>query len=356
MPQEWHRTGLSIALLAAITLFVFWPVLSNDFIWLDDPAYITENSHVNSGLSLGNALWAFTAVHSENWHPLTWISHMLDAEIYGLNPGGHHRTNLLLHLANVVLLYLLLQRITKHAWRSALVAVLFAVHPLRVESVAWAAERKDLLSTFFVILTIWANARYVEKAGAKRYLPVFLLYACALMSKPMPVTLPLLLLLLDYWPFGRLQPERSSVWKLAAEKAPLFALAAASSVITIFAQRSGGAMATLVGYPMELRLANAAVSYVRYIGKMSWPASLALPYPYSASGIPAWQVAGAVLLLAAATIAAFRWSRKMPHLIVGWLWFVVSLIPVIGLLQVGGQSMADKYTYTTIIKLFLIIV
>jgi len=393
-----------IPLLIAVTLAVFWPVQGHGFLAYDDDAYVYDNPHVNTGLTIANIRWALTAMEAYNWHPLTWISHMVDVQLYGLDPAGHHRTNLLLHLANIVLLFLVLRRMTRSAWRSALVAALFAVHPLHVESVAWVAERKDVLSTFFMLLTIQAYLRYIEaipyayvnglrsshsnlqagmevgrqktedrsqksevggrrsevgNSGAirfKHYLPVVLLYSMGLMSKPMVISLPLLLLLLDYWPLGRMRTEGRSLWKLVYEKLPLIILAGASGIITFVAQQSEGAMMKLAGYPLGLRIANAIVSYVRYIIKVVWPTGLVLPYPYPDSGYPIWQVAGAALMLVLATYAVVRLATKLPYLTVGWFWYVLSLLPVIGLVQVGGQAMADRYTYTAMIGLFILIV
>jgi len=393
-----------IPLLIAVTLTVFWPVQGHGFLAYDDDAYVYDNPHVNTGLTITNIRWALTAMEAYNWHPLTWISHMVDVQFYGLNPAGHHRTNLLLHLANTVLLFLVLRRMTRSAWRSALVAALFAIHPLHVESVAWVAERKDVLSTFFMLLTIQAYLRYIEatpyayvrglrsiplnlKAGMegrsqksevgsrrpevggrksearissairiRRYLPVVLLFSLGLMSKPMVISLPLLLLLLDYWPLGRMGTEGRSLWRLVYEKLPLMILAGASGIITFVAQQSEGAVMKLAGYPLGPRIANAIVSYARYIIKMIWPVGLVLPYPYPDSGYPIWQVAGAALLLVLATCAAVRLAAKSYYLAVGWFWFLLSLFPVIGLVQVGGQAMADRYTYTTMIGLFILIV
>ncbi len=347
---------LIVPLLAALTLAVFWPVRGHDFIVLDDDAYVYGNPHVTTGLTIANLRWALTAMEAHNWHPLTWVSHMTDVALFGLDPAGHHLTNLLFHLANTILLFLLLRKMTRREWCSATVAALFAVHPLHVESVAWVAERKDVLSTLFMLLTIWAYARYAEKPGIRRYAMVFVLYALGLMSKPMLVSLPFLLLLLDYWPLGRIKAAGHVSWQIVREKLPLVLLAIGSSVITIIAQQSQGALVELAGYPLGLRTANAIVSYARYLGKTIWPAGLLLPYPYPDGGFPLWQVAGACLLLAVVTVAALRLASRMPYLPVGWLWYLLSLAPVIGIVQVGGQAMADRYTYTTIIGIFILIV
>jgi protein O-mannosyl-transferase len=331
---------------------VFWQVPQYGFLRLDDDAYIFENPHVNTGLSAANVRWAFTAMHSGNWHPLTWISHMLDVELYGIAPGGHHRTSLMLHLANVLLLFAGLRQLTGAPWRSGWVAALFAVHPLHVESVAWVAERKDVLSTLFLFLAIGAYVSYARRPGAGRYALLVLFYALGLMSKPMLVTLPLLLLVLDIWPMRRWNASFDGLWPRLREKLPLFAMAGASAVVTVAAQRAEGAVMTLTGYPLGLRAANAAVSYVRYLRHTVWPAGLAAPYPYPSEGFPAWMVAGAVALLALATWAALRAAGRRPHLLAGWLWYLIGLLPVIGLVQVGGQAMADRYTYWTLTGLF----
>jgi protein O-mannosyl-transferase len=344
-----------IPVLIAITFIVFWPVQRLPFLTHDDDAYIYDNPHVKTGLTAANFSWALTATDVYNWHPVTWISHMLDVQIYGLDNAGHHRTNLLFHIANVVLLFLVLKRITGRAWPSAFVSGLFAVHPLHVESVAWVAERKEMLCAFFMLLSILAYARYAVKPSARTYVPIILFYVLGLMSKPMLVSLPLLLLLLDYWPLARMEPAGASIAKLVTEKLPLFLLAGVSGIVTFVAQRSGGAVVNLSGYPLGLRLENALVSYVRYMGKMFWPFGLALPYPYPDGGFPIWQVAGASMLLALITFAAIRAFDNHPYLLVGWFWYVVTLIPVIGIVQAGGQALADRYTYIPLTGLFIIV-
>jgi tetratricopeptide (TPR) repeat protein len=349
-------------LLVLITAAVYWPVAKQGFINFDDPDYVSGNLRVQAGLTLGSVRWAFTSLYATNWHPLTWLSHMLDCQIYGLRPGGHHATNLLLHIVNSLLLFGLLGRLTGALWRSAFVAALFALHPLHVESVAWVSERKDVLSAFFFMLTLWAYARYVEVW----YGAALVLFALGLMSKPMLVTLPFVLLLLDYWPLGRLQSstaehllstaeQRSTLKRLAVEKIPFFALSALSCVLTFLVQRACGAMTPLEKAPFELRLANALVAYARYLGKTLWPTRLAVFYPYSQLSLESWQVMGAALLFMVATVAIVRVAKKQPYLLVGWLWFLGTLIPVIGLVQVGKQALADRYTYLPHIGLFIII-
>jgi tetratricopeptide (TPR) repeat protein len=357
--------------LAAGVLFCFWPLSEAGFIHLDDDVYVTANPQVKSGLTLAGVAWAFTSTHAANWHPLTWLSHMLDCQLYGLNPAGHHLTSVLLHIAAALLLFRVFQRMTGALWQSACIAALFALHPLRVESVAWVAERKDVLGAFFWMLTMGAYARYAQaqtpgpsrRPGAdedrgrhRDYSLALVFFALGLMSKPTLVTLPCVLLLLDYWPLGRVNGAPESRWlrSLVLEKLPFFALAVASGAITFFAQQSGGAVGLLELLPLELRLANALVSYVAYIGKMLWPLNLAVYYPYD-ENLPVWQVAAAALLLAAATAGALRLGRKCPYLPMGWFWYLGTLLPMIGLVQVGGQAMADRYTYIPTIGLSVVI-
>ncbi len=349
-------------LLALITLAAYLPTLRHDFVF-DDRPYVLENKHVQGGLTAKAVAWAFTSVRAANWHPITWLSHALDCQIFGLNPAGHHATNIILHILNSILLFLLLMRMTGLMWRSAFVAGLFALHPLHIESVAWVAERKDLLSTFFLLMTIWAYVRYSQSPGIKTYIPVVLLFAIGLMSKPMLVTLPFILLLLDYWPIGRLglthsplQINTSTISKLVIEKIPLFTLSLVSCIITYQVQRASGAMGREGELmPVGIRLANAFVSYVGYILKMIWPRSLSVLYPHPVRSLPEWQTIGAALILMIATIMAIRTSKKYPYIGVGWLWYVGTLIPVIGIVQVGAQAMADRYTYIPLIGLFVVI-
>ncbi|HEY6839419.1 MAG TPA: tetratricopeptide repeat protein, partial [Geobacteraceae bacterium] len=305
-----------------------------------------------------NIRWAMTATAEANWHPLTWLSHMADCTLFGLNPRGHHLTSLLFHLANTLLLFILFARLTSAPWRSALVAALFAVHPLHVESVAWVAERKDVLSTFFWFLTMLAYAAYAAKPGAVRYGATLLLFALGLMAKPMLVTLPCVLLLLDAWPLGRFHPagegrERwATIGRRVAEKLPFFLLSAISSVITFQVQRQGHSMDVLI--PLRDRLMNAFAAYATYLGKLFWPAKLAVLYPFSFA-VPLWQGVTACLLLLLVTTAAFVLWRRFPWLAVGWLWYVGTLVPVIGVVKVGSQAIADRYTYVPYVGLFIII-
>ena len=366
------RRELFIGLfLTVATLVVFWQVLDHDFVGYDDAKYVTDNHYVQAGLTKEGLIWAFTTTHASNWHPLTWLSHMLDCQLYGLNPRGHHLTNVLFHLLNTLLLFLVLQRLTGAFWRSGFVAALFALHPLHVESVAWVAERKDVLSSFFWMFTLWAYARYVERPKFITYLLTLLAFALGLMAKPMLVTLPFVLLLLDYWPLRRMKSFQSTsseraistrpsklnsqTLRLVWEKIPFFFLAAASSTVTFLAQIRGGAVTSLEVFPFETRLANALVSYVSYIGKMLWPQDLAVFYPHPGPSLPMWQAAGAGLLLLVISITVIRLGRRYPYLPIGWFWYIGTLVPVVGLVQVGVQAMADRYTYIPLIGLFIII-
>ncbi len=350
MPKDKSSILIS-ALLAAVTLTVFWQVTQCDFVDFDDPRYVTENTQVQKGITLEGIRWAFTTFYFANWHPLTWISHLSDVQLFGLRPRGHHLTNLLLHIANTVLLFVVLFRMTKARWESVVVAALFALHPLHVESVAWVSERKDVLSTFFWLLTMGAYCRYVERPGPRRYLLVVLFFAMGLMSKPMLVTLPFVLLLLDYWPLQRFQ-QSAQIRPLLWEKLPLFGLTLLSSIVTMIAQKKGGALVSVETFPITVRISNAFVSYLVYIGKTIWPSDLAVSYPYRPS-LPAWLVIGSVFLMTAVTVTLIRRARRAPYLAVGWLWFAGTLVPVIGIVQVGTQARADRYTYVPLIGLFI---
>jgi len=341
------RTAAVILLVVAV-LAVYRDLPGHDFINLDDPPYITENPRVRQGLTGDNFLWAFASLEVNNWHPLTWLSFMLDSQLYGLNPAGYHLTNLIFHILNALLLFHLLNRMTRAPGPSLFVAAVFALHPLQVESVAWVSERKDVLSTFLGLLTIWFYVGYVQRPALKTYVLVLLFFALGLMAKPMLVTWPFVLLLLDYWPLGR------SGWpRLFKEKIPLFALSLASSVVTLLAQ-SQGAIKTLDVLPLSTRLANTLVSYVKYLGKFFYPAPLAVYYPHP--GLPPWpHILLAGLLLAALTGLVFQARKKRPYLLVGWLWFLGTLVPVIGLVQVGWQGLADRYTYVPLIGLIVMV-
>ncbi len=352
--------------LVFVTAAIYWPITDHSFILLDDEQYVTANPHVTTGLNCTNLVWAFTTGEQANWHPLTWISHQMDCTMFGLNAGGHHFVNLLFHIANTLMLFLFLRSATGLLWQPALVAAFFAWHPLHVESVAWASERKDVLSTYFWLLTLLAWLGYASKptdamAGQERsgrklaYVLALVFFACGLMSKPMVVTLPFVLLLMDLWPLGRIAFDggRPVKWtRLIVEKVPFFILAVAGSVVTYMVQSSGGAVwETSLGG----RLANAAVSYARYIGKIFWPGHLAIIY----SPVNHWSlaiVAGAVALLILCTAIFLAGWRQRPYLLVGWLWFLGTLVPTIGIIQVGAQSMADRYTYIPSIGFFIMLV
>jgi protein O-mannosyl-transferase len=354
---------LALLLIAALTVAVYWPVLQNRFIDFDDDVYVTINTSVRQGLTSKGFVWAFTTFHAGNWHPLTWLSHMLDVELFDLNPMGHHATSLLLHVVNSLLLCALLHRLTGFIGRSMLVALLFALHPLHVESVAWVAERKDVLSTLFWLLTMWAYIGYTNKPSLQRYLPVAIFFALGLMAKQMLMTLPIILLLMDYWPLNRLFPHQGgsradqvSIKVLLLEKIPLVALSAAASLVILRAHASAKALFNVDGESLLLHSGNAFISYVKYILNMFWPVDLALFYPFEPSAVTAVKVAGAVALLAVLTGLVVMQKEKRPYLIFGWFWYLITLLPVIGFIRVGGQALADRYTYIPLIGLFLIIV
>ena len=362
-----------LILLLLLVCLVYLRTLANDFVRYDDQVYVTENVHVQRGLTWENVKWAFYTTTAANWHPLTMLSHMLDCELFGLKAWGHHLTNLLLHTANTFMVFLVLRRMTGTFWRSLFVAGLFGLHPMHVESVAWVAERKDVLSTLFWLLTLIAYTRYAQKRSKVEsrgsmadiavqaldtrlstldYFLALLLFACGLMSKPMVVTLPFVLLLLDYWPLNRFENHR--VWPLVREKLPFFLLAAASSVVTFVVQRSIGTVATTTTLPMGARLENALVSYAAYLGKLLFPTNLAVIYPYpNTLQWPLWNLILAGLLLLGISVVVITLRRRQPWLLVGWLWFVGTLVPVIGLVQVGLQAMADRFSYVPSIGLFI---
>jgi tetratricopeptide (TPR) repeat protein len=346
------RAAILAALaLVALTLCVFLPVRHFDFVNWDDPGYLTENPVVQGGLSWSNAAWAFTTTHEPYWHPVTWLSHMLDVSLFGMDPGWHHVTNLVIHLGSTLILFAVLRRMTRETWKSAFVAAIFAVHPLHVESVAWLAERKDVLSTLFLAATIWLYVRYVERPGIARYLAVVIAYAFALMAKPMVVTLPLALLLLDVWPLGRV--SRSQGWlKAIVDKVPLLIMAIGTSVTTVIVQKNVGAVAGLNALPLRSRLANALAGYITYLWRTIWPAHLAAFYPLHA--YPWWVTVLCALLLGVLTAVAFLLRARQPYLLVGWLWFVIAVAPVIGLVQAGEQATADRFMYVPMVGLTLI--
>jgi tetratricopeptide (TPR) repeat protein len=381
MPESITKSRAALwtcLLLALVTLAVYWPVFHCEFVDYDDDTYITGNRHVQSGLTWESLRWAFTTRYASNWHPLTWISHMLDCQFYGLNPGGHHATNVVLHLLNSVLLFAVLRRMTGTQWRSAFVAALFALHPLHVESVAWVAERKDVVSTFLGLLALMMYAPYVELSKVQSpkskvfYGLALLFFTLALMAKPMLVTLPFVLLLLDFWPLRRMpatmrffgreigtpKPSggkanyRATLARLVAEKLPLLVLSCSCCVITVWAQTI--AMRGLENVNVTSRISNAVVSYCRYVNKMVWPAGLAVLYPFPQT-VSIGHLTMATVALACLSYLAIRCAKRRPYLVTGWFWFLGTLVPVIGLVQVGLQSMADRYTYVPLIGLFIII-
>jgi tetratricopeptide (TPR) repeat protein len=355
-------------LLIAATLAVYGQIGRHQFLHYDDDQYVTENPVVRSGLTVQGVAWALTTTHFSYWHPLTWVSHMTDVEVFGLDARAHHFVSLSFHAANAVLLFLILSRMTGAPWQSGFAAALFALHPLHVESVAWLAERKDLLSTFFWLLAIGAYLRYARRPGVAQYLFVLLLFLLGLMAKPMVVTLPVTLLLLDYWPLQRLSrntlpPEfpgnglsaRRPGLHILGEKIPFFLLSAVCGAITLLSPGVQGASSSLERLPLNVRAANALLAAAGYLGKTIWPSSLAVYYPHREGALASWKIAGAAALVGGITILALRMARRRPYLLFGWFWYLTTLLPVSGLIQVGGQSMADRYTYVPLIGIFVMI-
>jgi len=369
MKEVWqrHRVAIVGILLAVVTVLLYLPMRNHGFVDYDDPDYVLNNVQIKKGVTGEGIIWALTRSHSSNWHPLTWISHMLDWQMFGDKAGGHHMVNLLFHTLNTVLLLLVLRKLTGSLWRSAFVAALFAWHPLHVESVAWVSERKDVLSGFFWILTIWAYGHYVEKRSWQRYTLTLVFFALGLMSKPMVVTLPCVLLLLDWWPLRRWDwpgkaddaaaPRKTeSLGFLLVEKIPFIALTIGSSLATFWAQKAGGAVASVSIIPLENRIANAFISYQRYLEMMFLPRNLAVIYPHPQGDWTWWRLTIAILLLVAVLAVGVWLARRKGYLITGWLWYLGSLVPMIGLVQVGSQALADRYTYIPLIGVFVMIV
>ncbi|HUN53819.1 MAG TPA: tetratricopeptide repeat protein [Smithella sp.] len=329
---------LTLAVVAA-----FWQVYQYGFVNIDDNIYVTENTHIQSGITLDGIIWAFSTQYAELWNPLIWISFMLDNQLYGLNAAGFHLTNLILHILSTLLLFWLFNRMTGAIWKSAFVAALFALHPLHVESVAWISERKDVLSAFFWMLTLCLYVRYTEKPVMKRYLPVLFGFVFALMSKPMVVTLPVIMILLDYWPLKRFESEKfksNLILSQLKEKAPFLILSAVFSVMTIYAHHNR----SIEHFPLPSRLANALVSFATYIGKTFWPYNMAVYYPFPQQ-IRLWQVSGALLLMILISVFVIITVKRLPYLFVGWMWYIIAILPVIGILQDMDQAMADRYHY-----------
>ncbi len=357
------RNPIVCLLLAVFTLALYNPVNRHPFVNYDDDRYVTENPHVRQGLTAETFTWALTSTEQANWHPLTWMSHALDVSLFRLNPAGHHFTSVLLHAANVILLFLLLMWGTGRLGPSLFVAALFAIHPINVESVAWIAERKNVLCTLFFFLALWAYGWYARKPNWKRYSAVAALFAAGLASKPMVITLPFVLLLIDYWPLNRVRNVNGSAntaspafaWsRLILEKLPLLALSAASAIVTVWAQQAGGAVRSTEQFSFGVRLANAVFSYAMYLWKMLWPARLAPLYPHPGASLAAWQIGLAAIVLSAVSALALK-LRTRRYLLVGWLWFLGTLVPVIGLVQVGDAAMADRYAYIPLIGIFVMI-
>jgi hypothetical protein len=365
-----HKKAVLIVFLVIVTVAVFWQSTGHEFLTYDDDLYVTDNLHVKAGLTYRNTLWAFTAMEASNWHPVTWLSHMLDCQIYGLNPKGHHLTNVLFHIANTILLWYLLFSATQNYWQSMFVAALFALHPLHVESVAWIAERKDVLSTFFMFATLILYTAYAKNSRRLLYIVTLLLYVIGLSSKPMLVTLPFVMLLWDFWPLGRLRlktrlkrnilysmfdgASTSTPLRLISEKLPFFAFSLLSCVVTYYAQTLGGSVSGTQVVPLTFRAVNALVSYTKYIGNMLWPSNIAVIYPLPPT-LTLVQATISGFILTGVTFVVYRRARMNPFLLMGWLWYVGTLVPVIGLVQVGRQAMADRYTYIPLIGLFIMI-
>jgi len=344
-----------LLILIALVLILYWPAQNFEFVSYDDNIYVTNNSHVQGGLTVEGLIWAFTNMGAGFWHPLTWLSLMLDFELYGLNGGGYHGTNILFHLLNSLLLFLILLRMTDKLWQSGFVAALFAVHPLHVESVAWVAERKDVLSTFFWMLTMGAYVHYLARPSLFRYLGMVVFFILGLMAKPMLVTLPFVLLLLDYWPLNRLKEMDWSVIKrLIAEKTPLFLLAFIFSVLTFYAEGHLGALPSQVDFPIVTRISNAIVVFFAYLGKMFQPVELSFYYPHPGMR-PVWQIVLSFMTLTGISVFVMAQARRYPYLPVGWFFYLGTLVPVIGIVQVGGHGMADRYTYIPLIGVFIMI-
>lgn len=354
--QSTGPTLIVCVMLVLLGVIVFGQLYDADFVHYDDSDYIVENEHIQEGFTAESIKWAFISGYASNWHPVTWLSHMLDFKLFGMKAGGYHIGNLLLHLINSVLVFLIFKRMTKGFWKSAFVAALFVIHPGHVESVAWVSERKDVLSSMFWFLTMWAYLFYTEKRTVKWYLLMLISYAIGLMAKPMLVTLPFVLLLLDYWPLERFEKfSWKNLGNVVFEKVPFFLLAAASSIVTYFVQQKGGAMVDMSVIAPAIRVANCVISYAKYLQILVWPTDLGVFYPYSWEQSSMSYAAAGAMLLIVITILAMLFGRRNKYLIVGWFWYLGTMVPVIGLVQVGMQSMADRYTYLPFIGLFVMI-
>jgi hypothetical protein len=366
-PGKWAY--LATILLFALTVGLYYPVKSHPFVNYDDNVYVVDNAHVQNGLNWDTVQWAFVTYDAGNWHPLTWLSHTLDFQLFDVNPAGHHQTSMLLHALNAVLLFWVLLRATGYLGRSFMVAALFAIHPINVESVVWIAERKTVLSMMFFLLALGAYRWYVSNPKIGRYAVVAILFALGLMAKPQIITFPFVLLLWDYWPLRRMSlpakknadadttasmfPQKT-LRALIEEKLPLFAIAAASAFMTMKAQAASGAVISLGASPLSMRLSNAIVSYVRYLAKTIWPLHLAPMYPHPGNSLPAWEVYGALFVLLAITMLVAEAGRRR-YLLMGWLWFIGTMVPMIGLVQVGRQALADRYAYLPLVGVFIMV-
>ena len=365
-PKQANKPLIIISLFLILATFVaYWQVWNHDFVNFDDNMYVTENKRVQAGLTTDGIIWSLTTFEASNWHPLTWLSHMLDCQLFGMDAGWHHLTNLLIHISNALLLFIVLYKMTGNLWPSGFVAAAFALHPLHVESVAWVAERKDVLSTFFWMLTLYFYFSWAKQGGSFRYLVAICVFILGLMAKPMLVTLPFVLILLDYWPLRRIYTfieksdynnshRRNISFRFVLEKLPFFFIVAISCALTLFAQEKGGAIISLEVHSIGVRIANALVAYLEYIGKMFWPINLTVIYPHQ--GMPSlWKILLAIVLLTSVSVLAIINRRNRPYLAVGWFWYLGTLVPVIGLVQVGYQALADRYTYVPLIGLFIVI-
>jgi len=356
-PVYWISLFILLSILA-----VYGQLHDYQFITLDDPTYVKENPHIREGLTLNGMYWSLTSVYSSNWHPLSWLSHMIDVELYGMDAGRHHMTNIIFHILNSLLLLYTLIRFTGNLWQSSVVAALFALHPINMEVVAWVSQRKTLLCFFFWLLALWSYQGYVKRPGMGRYLSALLFFIFGMMSKQAIVVFPLVLMLLDYWPLARYQSDkpdsamgRSGIFRaLIKEKIPFFVIAFAGSILTYFAQKSGGAVTSFDILPLNVRITNALLSYSTYLGKAFWPHKLAILYPYPDS-IPVWCVGVSTVLLGFITYCAIKTARRHPYFIVGWLWYLLILIPVIGIVQIGIQAMADRYASVPLIGIFIVL-
>jgi tetratricopeptide (TPR) repeat protein len=367
MPEQVKKSLVLFIYFALLisTLLVFWQVRNFDFVNYDDDTYVSDNPHILNGLTENTIIWAFTTGYANFWHPLTWLSYMLDWQLFGLNPAGFHLTNLLFHIANTLLLFFVLKQMTNAVWQSAFVAALFALHPLHVESVAWVSERKDVLSTFFWLLTMWAYVLYAQKMNTapllsrlcnRYYLLAVAFFALGLMAKPMLITLPFVFLLLDYWPLERIKHfDRQVIYHLVLEKIPFIVLSIISSVIAFIAQQRGGAVMPFNKISLNFRICNALISYVKYIEKMFWPARLTIFYQHPGQNVSILYAIVSAGFLLAVTILILRYAKNHRYLFTGWFWYLGTLVPVIGIIQVGGFAIADRYTYITLTGLFIII-